>query len=127
MRDGREETPEKGYPLRDTMDEYKFEKGIRYEVFVGIKDKDSYIEHLDVSDFKRILTEICTEKKISFSLIKQMGGYTHSKGYTTETSLRVILIGIREEEVHRLADELKRIINTDTVLITKSDIEYCYV
>ena len=109
------------------MDEYKFEKGIRYEVFVGIKDKDSYIEHLDVSDFKRILTEICTEKKISFSLIKQMGGYTHGKGYTTETSLRVILIGIREEEVHRLADELKRIINTDTVLITKSDIEYCYV
>ena len=52
------------------MDEYKFEKGIRYEVFVGIKDKDSYMEHLDVSDFKRILTEICTEKKISFSLIK---------------------------------------------------------
>jgi hypothetical protein len=56
-----------------------------------------------------------------------MGGYTHGKGYTTETSLRVILIGIREEEVHRLADELKRIINTDAVLITKSDIEYCYV
>ena len=109
------------------MGDHMFEKGIRYEVFVGIKDKDSYEEHLNVSDFKRILTKICAEKKISFSLIKQMGGYTHGKGYTTETSLRVILIGIREEEVYHLADELKRIINTDAVLITKTEIEYCYI
>ena len=56
-----------------------------------------------------------------------MGGYTHGKGYTTETSLRVILIGIREEEVYHLADELKRIINTDVVLIPKTEIEYCYI
>lgn len=104
-----------------------FEKGLRYEIFVGIKDKDSYEEILSVEDFKQILTEICTEKEIGFTLINQKGGYSHNKGYTTETSLRIVLIGIDEEEVYRIGDKLKRQVNTDTILITKAEIEYCFV
>ena len=103
-----------------------FEKGIKYEIFIGIKDKDHYEEILDVDDFKNILTEICTEKEISFSLLTQLGGYTHNKGYTTETSLRVIIIGISEEEIILLGEKLKKTINTDTILITKTMIEYCF-
>ena len=109
------------------MDEKQFETGIRYEIFVGIKDKDRYEEIFSVDDFKQILTEICTEKEIGFSLVKQMGGYAHNKGYTTETSLRIILIGISESEVERIGEKLKKIINTDTILITKSEIEFCFI
>ncbi len=108
-------------------EEQAFTKGIKYEIFIGIKDKDSYQEILDVDDFKEILTEICATKEICFSLLTQMGGYTHNKGYTTETSLRVIIIGADEEEITRLGDRLKERINTDTVLITKTEIEYCFM
>jgi hypothetical protein len=104
-----------------------FNEGIKYEIFVGIKDKDSYIEVLSVEDFRDILTEICTEKQISFTMLTQHGGYTHGKGYTTETSLRVVIIGITEDEVELLSQKLKRKINTDAVLITKTEIEYCYI
>lgn len=104
-----------------------FQKGIKYEIFVGLKDKDSYEEIFSVNKFKEILAEICTEKQISFSLITQLGGYTHNKGYTTETSLRVIIIGINEEELVQLSVKLKEMINTDTVLITKTDIEYSFM
>lgn len=106
--------------------ENRFEKGIKYEIFIGIKDKDSYVEHLSVDDFKRILTEICSRKQISFSLLTQLGGYTHNKGYTTETSMRVIIIGASEDEISRIGERLKKIINTDTILITKTEIEYCF-
>ena len=109
------------------MDEMHFEKGMNYEIFVGIKDKDSYEELFSVDDFKKILTEICTEKEIGFSLVQQTGGYSHNKGYTTETSLRIILIGINEEEVELIGEKLKKIINTDTILITKSEIEFCFI
>ena len=102
-----------------------FQKGIKYEIFVGLKDKDSYEEIFSVNKFKEILAEICTE--ISFSLLTQLGGYTHNKGYTTETSLRVIIIGINEEELVQLSVRLKEMINTDTVLITKTDIEYSFM
>jgi len=104
-----------------------FIEGTKYEIFVGIKDKDSYLEVLSVEEFKDILTEICTEKQISFTMLTQHGGYTHGKGYTTETSLRVVIIGLNEHEVELLGQRLKKKINTDAVLITKTEIEYCYI
>ena len=109
------------------MRDVEFKKGIKYEIFVGIKDKDSYEELLSVDDFKNILMEICLEKQINFSLITQLGGYTHDKGYTTETSMRVVIIGANEEEIKKIADWLKTRINTDTVLVTKTKIEYCFM
>lgn len=109
------------------MSDTRFQNGIKYEIFVGIKDKDSYEEVFSVDSFKKLLTEICTEKQISFTLLTQLGGYTHNKGYTTETSLRVVIIGISEEEVVLLGMKLKEMINTDTILITKSEIEYSFM
>lgn len=103
-----------------------FKKGIKYEIFIGIKDKDSYEEILSIDDFKDLLREICVEKEINFSLLTQLGGYSHNKGYTTETSLRIIIIGINEQEVNLLSQELKKKINTDAVLITKTEIEYIF-
>ncbi|MBP5180373.1 MAG: hypothetical protein J6127_03685 [Clostridiales bacterium] len=108
-------------------DKAGFEQGIKYEIFIGIKDKDSYEEILNIDDFKQILVEICTEKKISFSLLTQLGGYTHNKGYTTETSMRIIIIGVSEDEIKRIGTRLKEIINTDTILITRTDVEYCFM
>ncbi|MBR6102862.1 MAG: hypothetical protein IKP95_10555 [Ruminococcus sp.] len=109
------------------MNENMFKKGIRYEIFIGLKDKDTYDEILNVDSFKALLTEICTEKQISFTMLTQFGGYTHNKGYTTETSLRVIIIGINEEELIHLGERLKEMINTDTILITKAEIEYSFM
>lgn len=107
--------------------EIKFDNGIKYEIFIGIKDKDVYEEIVGVEDFKQILMEICSENKIGFSLLTQVGGYSHNKGYTTETSLRIVLIGISEEEAYNLGGRLKEIINTDTILITKTEIEYSFI
>lgn len=109
------------------MNDSKFQTGIKYEIFIGIKDKDSYQEILNVESFKKILVEVCTEKQISFSLLTQLGGYTHNKGYTTETSLRVIIIGINKEELMLLAMKLKKLVNTDTILITETEIEYSFI
>ena len=63
-----------------------YQNGVKYEIFIGLKDKDTYEEVLTIEDFKRILVEVCFEKNICFSLLTQLGGYTHNKGYTTETS-----------------------------------------
>ena len=104
-----------------------FTKGYKYVIFVGIKDKDTYEELLTVEDFIQILSEICTEKEISFTLLTQLGGYSHNKGYTTETSLRIVIIGIEEDEIMILGERLKKEINTDAVLYTKTEIEYAFV
>lgn len=107
--------------------EIQFSKGNKHEIFIGIKDKDTYEEILTAKDFARILTNICMEKNICFTLFKQYGGYTHNKGYTTETSLRVLIIGADDDEIISLGERLKKEINTDTIMITKSNIEFAYV
>lgn len=104
-----------------------FVKGTRYEIFFGIKDKDSYEEILDAEDIQQILTEICSEKNICFSLLTQKGGYNHNKGFTNETSFRVILIGASENEITLIGERLKKAVNTDTILITKSEVEYAFL
>ena len=109
------------------MNDDLFEKGIKYEIFIGIKDKDSYQEIITVDEFKSILFEICTELRLCFSLLTQYGGYTHNKGYTTETSLRIIIIGVSEDEIFLLGERLKKRINTDTILISKTEIEFCFM
>ena len=79
------------------MNDNLFQNGIKYEIYIGLKDKDTYEELFSVDSFKNILVEICAEKQINFSLLTQLGGYDHNKGYTTETSFRIILIGINED------------------------------
>ena len=116
-----------GVSLKKTAMGNALEKGIKYEIFVGMKDQDNYEEFFTAENFKEILTDICKEKEIGFSLLTQMGGYSHNKGYTTETSLRVIIIGIGEDEVQAIGERLKSLINTDTILITKTDVEYCFL
>ena len=103
-----------------------FEKGTKYEILVGIKDQDLYQEVIDEDDFKDMLVEICSDMEIGFSLLTQLGGYAHGKGYTTETSLRVILVGVSEDEVVQLAERLKQAVNTDAVLVTKTEVETCF-
>ncbi len=105
----------------------KFNEATKYEIFIGLKDKDSYQEIFNIKDFEKALTFICKEKEINFSLITQLGGYKHNKGYTTETSLRIVLIGANLNEVTELGNWLKKKVNTDAILITSSEIEYAFI
>ena len=93
----------------------------KYEIYVGLKDQDTYTELFSTEDFMKVLSGLCKHKQIGFSMTTQLGGYTHNKGYVTETSLRITLFGIEEDEVLRLGGLLKDIINTDTILITSED------
>ena len=35
-----------------------FKKGIKYEIFIGVKDKDTYLETLSIDEVKDILKEV---------------------------------------------------------------------
>ena len=96
----------------------------KYEIYVGLKDQDTLNELFSPDDFAHIMSGLCREDKIGFSLTTQLGGYAHNKGYVTETSLRVTLVGVSREETDAIAGALKELINTDTVMITSEECEY---
>lgn len=99
----------------------------KYEIYIGLKDKETYEELISIEDFVKILSDHCTKSKIGFSLTTQLGGYSHNLGYVVETSLRITLFGIEESEVRKLGLDLKEKVNTDTIMITSEDSEYYYI
>lgn len=99
-------------------------KGKKYELYIGLKDKSTYEEVFSIEDFIKFLSAYCSEDKIGFSMVNQLGGYSHDKGYVTETSLRITLFGIEEDAVQKLGQSLKELVNTDTIMITGEDCEY---
>lgn len=109
------------------MIDNSFAQNIKYSIYIGLKDKQTYDEYLNIDDFKEILNKYCTNNKIAFSLTVLRGGYTHNLGYVTENSLKIELIGANSDEVKKMALWLKERINTDTVMITKEDIDTAYL
>ena len=99
----------------------------KYEIYIGLKDQDTLDEYFTADDFAKILSSQCKHRKIGFSMTKQLGGYTHNKGYVTETSLRITLLGVDENDARALGAMLQDLINTDTIMITSEDCEYYYV
>ena len=98
----------------------------KYEIYIGLKDKDTYEELITVDEFAKMVEEHCSKKETGFSLSTQVGGYSHNQGYVTETSLRITLFGIDEKDVKELGKVLKEKVNTDTIMITSEDSEHYY-
>lgn len=99
--------------------EDSFNETYKYEIYVGLKDKDDYNEYLSVEDVREYLCEYCKGENIAFSMVNQIGGYAHNKGYVTETSLKLVLVGASYETVLAISKILKKKVNTDIVMITR--------
>ena len=99
----------------------------KYEIYIGLRDQDSYEEVITTDQFAKILVDKCKDKEIGFSMVTQLGGYTHNKGYTTETSLKITLFGLGEDDVLALGKALKKTVNTDTILVTDEECEYKFI
>lgn len=99
----------------------------KYDIYIGLTDLKTNKEILSPEAFANELHTYCTRKKVSFSMVKQLGGCFHSQGYVTETSLRITVIGISEYELINLCSSIKRIANTDLVMVTKEETNCYYV
>lgn len=99
----------------------------KYEIYIGLKDKDTLNEYFSPEKIIQIIAKKCKKEKIGFSITTQLGGYTHNKGYVTETSLRITLLGIQPKEAQSLGEELMKYVNTDTILITSEDCEFYFL
>lgn len=99
----------------------------KYEIYIGLKDKETLNENFSPEKITQIISKKCKKEKIGFSITTQQGGYTHDKGYVTETSMRITLLGIKAKEVKSLGKELMQYVNTDTILITSEDCDFYFL
>ena len=98
----------------------KKEKQLKYEIIIGLKDKDTYEQMLPTEKFVDIVSTICENNNIGFSMHIMNGGYIHQNGdYILEKSLNISLCYINKKQVMKIAKELRKVFNQESVLVLK--------
>ena len=96
----------------------------RYDILIGLKDKDLLEQLMSTNAFVEIVSNICEQSKIGYSLKKMRGGYIMKNGtYIKEESLHLSLNGISEKQALKIAEKIKESFNQECVIVTKEIIE----
>lgn len=91
----------------------------RYHIYIGMNDKEALRQRCSSEDFIRMVSKICADYRVVFSMSEQMGGYMMSDGtFITENSLELTIAGFTKEQVFMLAEELRHQLNQETIMIS---------
>ena len=91
----------------------------RFHVFIGMNDKETLRQRCSAQDFIQIVSGICADYRIAFTMSEQMGGYMMSDGtFITENSLVLSIAGFTKEQIFSLAEELRRQLNQEAIMVS---------
>lgn len=91
----------------------------RYHIYIGMNDKEVLRQRCSTEDFIEMVSRICADYRIAFSMNEQIGGYMMSDGtFITENSLVLSIAGFTQEQVFMLAEELRQQLNQETIMIS---------
>lgn len=93
-------------------------KQLKYEIIIGLKDKDTYEQMLPTSKFVEIVTSVCKSNRIGYSIHTLDGGYIHENGtYIMEKSLNISLVYVTKKQALEIAKLLKDLFNQESVIV----------
>ena len=99
-------------------------KQTKYEIIIGLKDKNTYKQMLSTEKFVKIVKSVCKRKYIGYSMHVMEGGYIHRNGtYINEKSLNITFYYITKKQVLEIASILKKLFNQESVIVITTGIE----
>lgn len=99
------------------------ESYIKYTLYIGTNDKDTYEPVADINTCISKVTEICV-KYTSGCTISEAKGYwkDETNAITCESTIVVILEDIEKEIVYTICDDVIKQLNQNSILVETSDI-----
>lgn len=99
-------------------------KQLKYEIIIGLKDKNTYKQMLPTDKFVSIVTTVCKNYHIGYSIYTTDGGYIYNnKTYIEEKSLNIELLSITQKQALKIANILKEILNQESVIVLEQQID----
>lgn len=96
----------------------KADEQIKYTMYIGTNDKDTYQQEISLDECKEIVIDICTEYAGGCTLLDATGYWKDDTGaITSEQTIEVVLEDISEKKVHKIADKVIEKLNQNSVLI----------
>jgi len=93
-----------------------------YTLCIGLSDRNSKVQEFDTEKFLAVVTRVCTGYRVGYSYTRSFGGYIHEDGtYVNENSILLSLVGLPEELIDRIAMDLCRFFNQESVLVIRDE------
>lgn len=102
---------------------------IKYNIYVGLNDKDSKKQEVATRQAKKEVIKILNNNNINgLTLYKVTGVFKHENGQVVfEKSLKVELLEVKEKEVLKSINELKKALNQECILLEKEKKEINFI
>ena len=91
----------------------------KYTLYVGLNDKDTKKQQISTLEAYKILQNLLLNNNVEGATIFEAKGiYKHENGeYVTENTLRVELMFIEKEILKNIVDNIKTILNQESVIV----------
>ena len=93
-------------------------------MYVGLNDKDSKVQEVSTDKAKEIITSIVGDNTMQVV----QGTYTHEDGtQVNETTLKVKLFRDSTERLNQECEDIKRLLNQESIFCKVSDIQGLFI
>ena len=97
---------------------------IQYTMYIGMNDKDTYEQLISTEDAKTIIDNICFKYLDGYTIQDANGSWVDENGLVThENTIVCCFKDTDNDTVYKIADEVIKTLNQNTVLIEKDLIQ----
>lgn len=97
---------------------------IKYTLYIGTNDKDTYKQEIPLDECKQIVIDICTDYAGGCTLLDASGYWKDDTGtITSEQTIEVVLEDISEKKVHKIANKVIKKLNQNSILIETNNVQ----
>lgn len=96
---------------------------ISYNVYIGLTDKNQKRQIIDENAAVEIIKSICINHKVGYTIYNANGGYNDDGIIHTEKTIVLEMDRIVDETLNEILNDVKRRINTNSVMVLKHTAE----
>ena len=117
-------------PIFNSSDKSFKENGFKLNFYIGLNDKDKYIQLIKSEDAEKILQDIFLKYTSGFTILKSKGVWNDGKETTFENGFIVILYFDSSEKMYLeqyasfISEEIIEKLNQTSVLVEFSPVNY---
>lgn len=102
---------------------------IKYNIYIGLNDKDSKKQEVSTRRARQEVIKILNNNSITgLTMYEVMGVFKHEDGTITyEKSLKVELLEVKKEDVLKSINELKEALNQESILLEEEEKKISFI
>jgi hypothetical protein len=96
----------------------------KFTLYVGLNDKDTKIQEVSTIEAYKIIKKLLLSYTDGATIFEADGIYKHDDGsFVTEKTLRIELMFIEKTTVKEIVDNIKRLLNQESVAVQREVVE----